>query len=309
MNQIVHPQAWHPDPTNRHQLRYWDGSQWTSHISDAGTTGIDVEGQELANTGQSVNTGFVDGEVFGYTTPQQVQAQVAKAQTSSSKDSILSSMEVPNPSSTQVPAPSYSKTIFTENILVVNQKAKLLELTTEFGIYDQEGNQIGAVRQVGQSAMKKVARALTNLDSMMTHTLDIVDMSGNLQLRITKPRAMMKPKVIVQDAQGNELGVLSIKLRIGKAQIKMMVGDNQIGMIYAENFRAWNFSVQDNSANRIASITKTWEGFAKAMFTTADNYVVQIYQELQEPMHSMVLAGSLAVDLILKQDSSAGLPF
>ena len=28
--------AWHPDPTGRHELRYWDGSQWTDHVSDSG---------------------------------------------------------------------------------------------------------------------------------------------------------------------------------------------------------------------------------------------------------------------------------
>jgi uncharacterized protein (AIM24 family) len=28
--------AWHPDPTGRHELRYWDGTQWTDHVSDNG---------------------------------------------------------------------------------------------------------------------------------------------------------------------------------------------------------------------------------------------------------------------------------
>lgn len=28
--------AWHPDPTGRHELRYWDGTQWTEHVSDGG---------------------------------------------------------------------------------------------------------------------------------------------------------------------------------------------------------------------------------------------------------------------------------
>ncbi|MCW2816374.1 MAG: hypothetical protein JWN84_3829 [Nocardioides sp.] len=27
---------WHPDPTGRHELRYWDGSRWTEHVSDRG---------------------------------------------------------------------------------------------------------------------------------------------------------------------------------------------------------------------------------------------------------------------------------
>ena len=33
--------GWHPDPSGRHQLRYWDGSIWTDHVSTEGTTGID----------------------------------------------------------------------------------------------------------------------------------------------------------------------------------------------------------------------------------------------------------------------------
>ncbi len=27
--------AWHPDPSGRHALRYFDGTQWTEHVSDA----------------------------------------------------------------------------------------------------------------------------------------------------------------------------------------------------------------------------------------------------------------------------------
>ena len=26
--------AWHLDPTTRHQMRYWDGLQWTARVSD-----------------------------------------------------------------------------------------------------------------------------------------------------------------------------------------------------------------------------------------------------------------------------------
>uniref|UniRef100_UPI001602614C DUF2510 domain-containing protein n=1 Tax=Nocardioides pelophilus TaxID=2172019 RepID=UPI001602614C len=32
--------AWHPDPTGRHELRYWDGSQWTEHVSDGGVQSV-----------------------------------------------------------------------------------------------------------------------------------------------------------------------------------------------------------------------------------------------------------------------------
>lgn len=33
--------AWHPDPTQRHDLRYWNGTRWTEHVSDVGTASTD----------------------------------------------------------------------------------------------------------------------------------------------------------------------------------------------------------------------------------------------------------------------------
>ena len=36
--------SWLADPTGRHELRYWDGSTWTDHVSDQGVTGLDPVG-------------------------------------------------------------------------------------------------------------------------------------------------------------------------------------------------------------------------------------------------------------------------
>lgn len=36
------PAAWHPDPTGRHELRWWDGTVWTDHVSDHGVAGWDA---------------------------------------------------------------------------------------------------------------------------------------------------------------------------------------------------------------------------------------------------------------------------
>src|SRR3954451_10400483 len=30
-----------PDPTRRHEHRYWDGAQWTDHVANAGTASVD----------------------------------------------------------------------------------------------------------------------------------------------------------------------------------------------------------------------------------------------------------------------------
>lgn len=36
------PQTWLPDPSGRHELRWWDGGEWTEHVSDQNTAGTDT---------------------------------------------------------------------------------------------------------------------------------------------------------------------------------------------------------------------------------------------------------------------------
>jgi hypothetical protein len=41
----VHPPTWAPDPTGRHQWRWWSGVGWTDHVGDDGVAGEDpIEG-------------------------------------------------------------------------------------------------------------------------------------------------------------------------------------------------------------------------------------------------------------------------
>ena len=38
--QNLPPAGWHPDPSGRHAMRYWDGATWTAHAADPGTDTI-----------------------------------------------------------------------------------------------------------------------------------------------------------------------------------------------------------------------------------------------------------------------------
>jgi hypothetical protein len=35
------PPEWLPDPTRRHELRYWDGARWSDHVSNRGVVAYD----------------------------------------------------------------------------------------------------------------------------------------------------------------------------------------------------------------------------------------------------------------------------
>lgn len=264
------PASWYPDPLGRHELRYWDGTQWTEHVSSHGRQSVDppTQGTHIPTTQRATEKVVRDVEKAGAVTGAQGGGS-----------------------------------IFTEPVLVVNQKAKLIEVNNEYAIYDQNGVQIGAVRQVGQSMAKKVIRVLGSYDQFMTHKLQVVDMQGTVLLALTRPAKLVKSKVIVQDGHGNEVGTIVQQNAIGKIRFSLEAGGRAYGSINAENWRAWNFNVRDSDDVEVARVTKTWEGLAKTVFTTADNFVVQIHRPLEEPLRTLVVASSLAIDTALKQDS------
>ncbi|MFF8403809.1 phospholipid scramblase-related protein [Streptomyces sp. NPDC014846] len=268
------PAGWYPDPHGAAQtLRYWDGAQWTEHTNPAQQAAGQVPPQPAAHI------------------PPQPQGPDAKVQ-----------RQVQKQAGVQGGGPG-GGTLFTEPVLVVNQKAKLIELTNEYKVMDQNGRELGSVTQVGQSALKKILRFVSSLDQFMTHKLEIRDAYGQPQLLLTRPAKIFKSRVIVSRPDGAPIGEIVQKNMIGKINFAMMVNGQQVGAIKAENWRAWNFAIVDHADNEVARITKTWEGLAKTLFTTADNYVLQIHYQLPEPLLSLVVATALTVDTALKQDA------
>jgi hypothetical protein len=278
------PPAWHPDPTARHQLRYWDGAAWTAHVSDDGVQGSDPLRAPAMDR-------LEDALSFGHETEH------AKIQEQLSGAGKYRSANVGEAAFVG------GGTIFTEPILVVNQKAKLLELKNEYFVFNQAGTQVAGVVEVGQSKAKKALRLVSNLDQYMKHQLDIVDAHGNVQLRLVRPRKVFKSTVIVSDGHDVEIGKIIQDNMFGKIHftLESAAGQN-LGSINAENWRAWNFRIDDADGTEIARITKTYEGFMKAAFTTADNYVVQIHRQIPQPLNALVVGAALCVDTALKQD-------
>ncbi|WP_104176422.1 phospholipid scramblase-related protein [Cryobacterium sp. Y50] len=282
-------QGWYPDPFGRHQHRWWDGRQWSEHVGSAGRQTVDAPvvtpPTQAASHPTHVNTPVVKSAPGNKNVQQQVR-ELGVA------DSALAG----------------GGTLFTEQILVVNQKAKLFERKAEYSVFSQHGHKIGGVRQFGIS----MSRMVVGRDNE-TKRLQIVDTDGRPILTLTRPATVLKSKVTVMRQDGTPLGQIvqenfgvMASMLGGRFNIRFRIesGGETLGTINAESWRAWDFSIQDPHGSEIARITKTWAGFSKEMFTKADNYVLQMHRPLEDPLLSLVVSAALAMDTVLKQDSN-----
>ncbi|MEA5118197.1 MAG: DUF2510 domain-containing protein, partial [Propionicimonas sp.] len=158
---------WAPDPFGRYELRWWDGRGWTQLVVSQGRQGVDPP----------VPSSPVNPKV-----QQQVRALGLQAPSAAARVGPL----------------------FSEPILVVNQKAKLFEVKAEYAVFDQHGRQIGAVRQTGENIVRKALAVLP--EENRTRKLDVVDLSGRVMLKLVRPAKVVKSTVTVSGGDGVLIG-------------------------------------------------------------------------------------------------------
>jgi uncharacterized protein YxjI len=194
--------------------------------------------------------------------------------------------------------------LMTADRIVVSQKAKLVELTNQYVIRDAEGGELGYVQQEGQSKARKVLRFVTDVDQFLTHRLSIYDIHNNKVLQLTRPAKFFKSRLEVEDGEGRRIGQIIQKNVFGKIRFDLVdAAERSLGEIQAENWRAWDFAIVDSTGKEVARIDKKFVGVLKAVFTDADNYVVDIQPSLEGDLRLLTLAAATAVDTALKQDA------
>lgn len=282
------PQNWYPDPTRRHELRYWDGYRWTSHVVTQQVQSVDPfyvlppSGNQTAARVAS-STPLSQSPVFriGERRNRKVARQVRKARAVGTglrgNGSILS-----------------------ESVLVINQKPRRFERRPEYTIYDRGGRVLGTVREIGYNFL--LHEFTIHSEGSRRRTLELVDRVGNLIYRLDRPAKMMKPRVMLLSPDGEVLGEYS-KSGLFSRGIDLTAGGDSIGRLVLKDFRTFRAEIHDNSGARIASISRTWAGRRVEKNTKADNYVVEITRSGLAPVvHALVTMSAVVIDILYEQN-------
>ena len=189
------------------------------------------------------------------------------------------------------------------DLVVVRQKAKLIEVTNQYSILDEEGGEVGKVTQVGQTAVRKALRLLTRVDQYLTHRLEVSEPDGTVVLKLLRPAKIMKSRVEVTD--GNDVAVGSIVQEnvMGKKRFSLNAPTGaKLGELQGESWVSWDFRIVDTADRQVGQVNKKFSGFLREGFTTADTYMVRLEPDLTGPLRTLAFAAAVVIDTALKQD-------
>ena len=191
--------------------------------------------------------------------------------------------------------------LLSASTFVVDQKTKLFEMKNEYRIYDEQSQLLGSVEQVGQGVLTFLARLGTDYDTLLPVKLEIQDSNGQPVLFLHKPFFRMVVNVS-QPNGGPMIGSIKKRLKLGKATFTLYDATGQeIGEVKAQNWRARDFKITSTNGQDIAEVSKQWKGIARELFTDSDKYIVRIQPHAADPLRTLSVAASLAVDVIMKQ--------
>ncbi len=186
----------------------------------------------------------------------------------------------------------------------VKEHVGLMKLHEAYDILDPETGELLAEAREEASPLRKLLKLFMDKKNLPFKVV-LTDTEGKVLLTIKRGFTFFRSRVEVYDASDQLLGTFLQKVFSIRSRFKIL--DAQ-GMEVAElkgNLIGWDFTFTDLQGNELGRVTKKWAGIGKELFTTADNYVVSLAEDV-DPVGTgpLLLAAALCIDMVLKESSN-----
>jgi uncharacterized protein YxjI len=192
--------------------------------------------------------------------------------------------------------------IVNRNLFFVKEHVGLFKAANNFDIYDPSSTEmIMTCREENLGFFTKFFR-FTDYKRMTPFDIEVKTVAGEKVLRVKRETTWFRSDVDVFDENDVLVGQFRQKfLSIGgKFNVFDNVG-NHLCMLKGK-WTGWDFRFVKDDVE-FAHVSKKWSGLGKELFTTADNYMLEIDTRVPEnnPMRLMILAAVLCIDMVLKE--------
>jgi len=188
------------------------------------------------------------------------------------------------------------------NLYFIREHLGIFKAANNYDILDPEtGEEILHCREPHLGMFTKMLR-FSDYKRMTPFDVRVTTPQGEPVVQVTRGVSIFLSTVNVDDGQGAALGSFKQKLWSlgGKFELLDTAG-NPVCML-SGSWHGWDFKFT-HEGRELARVTKEWAGVGKELFTTADNYVLEISDEVElgAPLRKIILATVLCIDMVLKE--------
>jgi len=192
--------------------------------------------------------------------------------------------------------------VLARNIYLVKEHVGMFKAANNFDVLDPAtGTPLLLCREPNLGMFTKLLR-FTDWKRYTPFDIQIQLPDGRPIITIKRGVSLFVSKVEVFDEHDQKIGGFKQKFfSIGGAFSVLDANDQKLCDLKGK-WTSWEFKFLSGAAE-LATVTKKWGGLGKELFTSADNYVLQISEEVppNQPVRQLILAAVLCIDMVLKE--------
>lgn len=192
--------------------------------------------------------------------------------------------------------------ILSKNQFFIKEHVGMFKAANNYDILDLETQEtLMLCREPNLGFFTKMFR-FTDYKRMTPFEIKITDYAQNDLITVKRGVSFFRSKVDVLDNSGKLIGKFKQKFFSIGGKFDVLDPEERPICTLKGKWTSWDFSFMKGDV-QLAKVTKKWAGLGKELFTSADNYVLQIEDHVPQNAdeRKLILAAVMCIDMVLKE--------
>jgi len=192
--------------------------------------------------------------------------------------------------------------VLSKNVFLVKEHVGMFKAANNYDIYDpSNGQMVLECREERLGVFTKLLR-FTDYKRMTPFHIEIRTPAGERVLEVTRGISVFLSNVEVKNESGVVVGGFQQKLFSIGGKFEVQDAHGRTLCTLKGKWTGWDFRFLQGE-RECAHVSKKWAGIGKEMFTSADNYVLEIADHVaaDSPLRLLIMAAVMCIDMVLKE--------
>ncbi len=192
--------------------------------------------------------------------------------------------------------------ILNQNLFFVKEHVGMFKAANNYDIYNPQNQElILNCREEKLGFFTKMLR-FTDYKRMTPFNIEIKTPQGEKVLTVKRGIALLLSTVEVFDENDNLIGKFKQKLFSIGGKFNILDKDDSVLCTLKGKWTSWDFRFLKDDVE-FGKVSKKWAGIGKELFTTADNYILEIDERVpaDNPIRLLIMAAVMCIDMVLKE--------